>query len=400
MTTIIGLGTYRMGTSHGGGRRVRALRDLYAAAGVRYLHVAAERGGMKGPRIDEDDRVLDLPGPPLPYEWLFGDMIAGAQAAREDRPYRAARDLVARIKPRAVQLEQPFLYPLFHRLRAEGYLTGAKLIYSAHNHEGPHRHDLVKAFRLNDPSVRQWEHWVRELERRCLEEADLILAVSKEEASIFAQASHAQIIVAPNGIAHKTHDPERVRAWRARMPGPFATIVGSGHAPNIHGFIELLVETGMPFIPPRPAMVVCGTMARHLMDDPRARAHGAALANRALLVPEIDDDELAAALEAAAFVAVPITYGAGTNLKTAEALASMKPVLTTPRGARGFERFIGTPGFLVASDRPAFRRGFAELLRAPALALNVVDRARRESVHWAYGLNGVWAAVEQILAAP
>jgi polysaccharide biosynthesis protein PslH len=73
-------------------------------------------------------------------------------------------------------------------------------------------------------------------------------------------------------------------------------------------------------------------------------------------------DEIADELARAAVVVAPIRTGGGMRMKVLHALASGKPVVTTPRGAAGLNVGESDPPLVVADDAAAFAERTAELL--------------------------------------
>ena len=81
-------------------------------------------------------------------------------------------------------------------------------------------------------------------------------------------------------------------------------------------------------------------------------------------------------------VALPIATGAGSNLKTAEALTLGKRVVATSIAMRGFENFLDAEGLMIADDPIAFRARLGQALRCPPLAIGEDARKAREALYW------------------
>jgi glycosyltransferase involved in cell wall biosynthesis len=97
---------------------------------------------------------------------------------------------------------------------------------------------------------------------------------------------------------------------------------------------------------------------------------------------QIGDEGLHQLKSNAHAVLLPITYGGGSNLKTAEALAAGKWVVATSTSLRGYEEFREEPGVLIADDRQSFRKAVMQVYRRAPLELSKEAIAKRESVHW------------------
>ena len=59
---------------------------------------------------------------------------------------------------------------------------------------------------------------------------------------------------------------------------------------------------------------------------------------------------------------LPITYGGGSNLKTAEALLTGHPIIATAKAFRGCEVFTDMPGMIIAGNRRGILRSDAASL--------------------------------------
>lgn len=87
---------------------------------------------------------------------------------------------------------------------------------------------------------------------------------------------------------------------------------------------------------------------------------------------------LAGAYRAADVVINPVTLGTGLKIKTVEALASGKAVVTTPCGAEGLEGGAGV-AFVVATDMQELAGEVVRLLQDPARRHSL----ERSAIEWA-----------------
>ena len=101
---------------------------------------------------------------------------------------------------------------------------------------------------------------------------------------------------------------------------------------------------------------------------------------------------------AAAAAVVPLRVGGGTRIKILEAFAHGVPVVSTPLGAEGLAVEDGTH-LLAAEDAEGFARRCVELMKSPALADGLRDRARRLVVE-SYSLDAAAEAVAPAAARP
>jgi FkbM family methyltransferase len=94
---------------------------------------------------------------------------------------------------------------------------------------------------------------------------------------------------------------------------------------------------------------------------------------------------------------LPITYGGGSNLKTAEALLSGHPIIATSKALRGYEMFAAWPGVIIAETRDAFCTGMRRVLSGEALSPPQGDRL--DAIVWDQTLQPIVNLVRGLAAA-
>lgn len=328
---------------HGGQRRVAAIAAEARRAGheFRYVPVYSTRGYPDGSPDEQKTAVpaelLDRLHDPRRREDLhFAQTLGG---------HPLVESLIAELKhyaPDAVQFEHPWLYPLFaEALARDPQLAKATLIYSAHNVEC----DLI------DP---RWRDAALALERDLALRADLVVAVSDADAALFDRwrgPTRRATVVAPNGC----WAPDVTTTPPAPIQGDFALVAGSAHPPNATGYWDCFGE--IPgFLPPRARLAIAGGMTHLVTRDDRYRRYARMNAEFVAPLGVIPEDRLSALLHHARAICLPITEGGGTNLKTAEALMWLKPVVAMRPALRGYEEAEDLPGVHVADDPLTFRR--------------------------------------------
>jgi len=330
---------------HGGQRRVAAIRDRARAAGHEFrlfpVYVSTSY-----PETTEEERTTALPPDVMStlQSSALRDDLHLARVFEPDHPgFRALVGHLGDFRPDIVQFEQPRLFPLLEdALTTTPGLDRARVVYSSQN---------VETELINDP----WRAEAEAIERRLVQRADLVVAVSAADAARFQAwraPGQAPVIVAPNGCWAPDPAPDTPPA--RPMDEDFALVVGSAHPPNAQGYWDCI---GMfpGFLPPETCLAVAGGMNALLTADDRFQRMP--LLNREFLrsfgvVPE---DQLQALLYHARTILLPITEGGGTNLKTAEALMWLKPVVAMKPAMRGYEDAAGLSGVFVADDPQEFR---------------------------------------------
>ena len=127
---VLGLGTFPTAKPvHGGQRRVSAFRRFYQKLGIEYVHACIyDRDAYPPTQVGPHDIPLIIPEfdeGPIP---LIGDILAGRQGATHEASFRHFLKLMEQLRPDALQLEHPFMWPLAKRLRETRGATRLPLI--------------------------------------------------------------------------------------------------------------------------------------------------------------------------------------------------------------------------------------------------------------------------------
>ena len=225
-----------------------------------------------------------------------------------------------------VQAAAPGYAPWLEHVREPGLR-----VYLSHNVEGDFaRRRAAGMGRLR----RRFAEGVARLEARAVGRSDLTLACTERDALRFRELdSDARVAVVPNGFddALLSLDREELRdEARAQLgvaDGEQLVLFVGGGADHNRRAATFLEQDVAPRLRSNARVLVAGKAAAAIGDG----------RGRVLSVGYVADVR---PLLAAADVAVnPVAYGSGSNLKVAEYLAAGLPVVTTPIGARGFERW-------------------------------------------------------------
>lgn len=383
MKTILGLGTYPIVRPlHGGQRRVAAFRRYYESIGIKYHYASVvSPHAYHGETVGADDIPL------LPSDSPFGDLpfledyLAGIQAAENPGTYAHLKQLVSSLRPDAVQLEQPFMYPFVKRLSSE--LPGIRIIYSSQNVEAPLKGDILRKGGVPPGRAASVEKVVADQEAELVSRADLIVAVSEHDAAVYRdQSNRGAIVTVPNGVDRPPAEPAFRRAVLNELQARYFFFVGSAYPPNIEGFCELVAKDGLFMLPPQKSLAVCGGVCDGVYAHPIYQAYRNGNSWRVHFFNPIADDDLWTLKLNAHCTILPIASGGGSNLKTAEALSLGKWVIATRKALRGFERFSNAPGVMVADDSGSFRKAMAEVFRRAPLAMTAEEASAREALYW------------------
>jgi len=340
---------------HGGQLRGAAVMRAYRDAGHDVRIAAFYDGGRVGPDERWPDDIPILPGVSQAMQrpsarkddsaLAFWDAVADAPDS-----FAAFAAAVRAAKPDLLQFEEPFLWPVVRRLRVEGYLDRTAVVHSSYNFETAAWRDLQAAGAgVTQSTLRDIAVLEQEIARSC----DLVISVSEGDAGEFRAVGARRVCVAANGTPSLS-PPDRNPALDAYIPvdTPYALFVSSAHPPNAHGLVEMAAgASGHPLR--HGEIMICGNVGSLVRTDPHFKAAGRVL-GQARFLGWVENDLLGALYAGCRAIILPKTLGGGSNLKTAEALASFRPIVATTRAFEGFEPFTGLPGVTIADEPDEF----------------------------------------------
>lgn len=383
---VLGLGTFpAIKPVHGGQRRVAAFRTFYERIGVEYVYACIyDSNHYAAPLVGPHDIPLIAHRSDEGPVALIGDLLSGRQGATHEASFHHFLNVVARLKPDALQLEHPFMWPLVRRLRETLSVKRLPLIYSSHNVEAPLKDAILLSAGVPSDVRRPIHDSIEQMEAEICREAALVACVSTAERNHYLRyCSFENLIVVPNGVDRPPEViQESAQCRKIFQDRPFVFMVGSAYPPNVEGACRYVFKDGAFMVPPIKSIAVCGGMCDGILIHASYQRFLTANSWRVHFFSEIEDPELWAVKSACHVVALPIDTGGGSNLKTAEALALSKWVVATPMAMRGYEAFIGAEGLIVVNDARSFRTAVAQALRSPPLAISDQSRRARESLYW------------------
>lgn len=293
---------------------------------------------------------------------------------------RLVRQLLGRINRPfdVIHLEHPWAIRLARDLRSHPLFSSALLVYGSHNIE----HQLYKSIW---EKMQAWNAYAKRLhdqilaaESECAAYADVCWAVSTQDAVALRELHAREVLIAPNGC--RTFPP------RQSAPGlpahPYVLFVGGHYQPNIDGFLEWSGPS-LSYLPPRSAVIVAGAAGDVLAQMP---CYQADLQQGRMInfgkTPQALLDQLILHANA---VILPISQGGGTNLKTAEALRSRRPLIATSASMRGFEMWQHDQHTYIASSKEDFHQAIERYLSHPFVT--DCDRPALDTLGWEHSLD-------------
>lgn len=370
---------------HGGQIRLSHIAKSYQAAGWTVESIAVYE-----PRSYASDVIgrHDIPFPvDSSYRHFQGhtvpatdDLLAGVYAAAGNGGWsQVSRKLPATID--AIHVEQPWMWPLAQKIAALPAYSNAKLIYGSQNIEYKLKEEIFASLGVTD-------HWgilesIEALERQCVAEADLSLAVTQADYAVLEGMGARHPVLAPNGVEPWSAGDAALQRWRSRLPAvPWILYVASAHPPNYTGFLDCIGDS-LACIPPNSRLVVAGGVSEHIYQSYlRTRWNNLNLSRLELLFILSEEDLAAVKTLAHAFL-LPIQHGGGSNIKTAEALYSGKYVIGSEAAFRGFQSFTQAPRVTVARSHQQFQQSMRSVLqRAPLQSAPVAADDPRYALQW------------------
>jgi glycosyltransferase involved in cell wall biosynthesis len=268
--------------------------------------------------------------------------------------------------PDAIIFDHPWLWTEVKKLK-ERY-PEVKVIHSSHNIEFMLKPDLLEGL---EPKYKNATiDFLEDIEVEIAENSDLVICVTERDADWFRRNGAKHVVAVNNGT--------NAYLSEVKSDHHYALVVGSGHPPNIEGSIKYL-KNAVDWLPDHTDLIFVGSMCdglRGQLGPERNDYHDTTI--RFLGVRT--DSELNALIESANVIVLPIPYGGGSNLKTAEALVSGRPVVGTSTSFRGFEEYAMGDFVRVTDAENQFRAFVAE---ACERKYPTVSREGSEHLTWA-----------------
>jgi glycosyltransferase involved in cell wall biosynthesis len=260
-------------------------------------------------------------------------------------PFReAVRDAVDRFSPVAVIAEYIWMAPCL-----DAVSNGALRLVDTHDV----MHAAGDAGHALD---RPWATCTADEERRLLDRADVIIAIQPHEQRRFRELLPGKAVIC---VAH--HVPVRPAPVRSRQP--VVGFISAGHPRDVDALTSFL-EMAWPVVRQRCPMAelrIFGKLARQVAVTEHVIRRGYRRSLRRVYGE-------------ASVVINPVRFGTGLKIKSVEALAHGKALVTTSSGAQGLETGAGR-AFLVEDDLVRFGELVSDLLSDHAARLRLESAA-------------------------
>ena len=289
-------------------------------------------------RVFVDTRQSALKG-------AFGSVFQRRQLHAVQFDPAAHRDF-ARLRLESYDLiycSMPYSAPVAARLSREGPSAGAPVIWDTHNYDP----DVFRALADSATGVRKIaiSSQIRLAERATRAAADtanVVIACTRDDAALFG-ALHDNVRLVPNAADVDT----LWQAGVARQPAPHSVVVfGSLFRDSTDRGAQWMISDVWPIVRaavPDSLLIITGRAPTQQLLTLAAAADGVRLAP--------DPNDIQTVVVDAQVVAIPETWGTGSKLKMAEALA------TTLTGRRNLRRHDGSRRRLDAVHPACRHRG-------------------------------------------
>lgn len=154
-------------------------------------------------------------------------------------------------------------------------------------------------------------------------------------------------------------------------------------------------KPGLTYLKPYEEVVIVGGGCNIIMVDKGVIEFRDLNLSRLHLVGNREKIELQSMVRASHLVLLPITTGEGSNLKTAEALESGRPIVGTLKAFRGFEDALSLPHVYIANSSDEFRRSVRDILNKPRYT-NGTPYEIRSKYYWKNTLHPIVECVKNL----
>ena len=381
--------TYAPSEGFGGPARAFHQRQTLEEAGHTVTHVVVQASPDKGDTRRSD--LVELCERPhrAPIDHTYNDVDLARRAASDPDLVKRIVTHLMRHKVDLIILEQPFLIEV---VRRSVDLLGIPVIYSCENIEYRLRRDLER-FQTNAHRPSQRSEEVRALEAAAVKLSAHITTICPSDQKQMRAEFGCDSTLVPNGTVVSDMT---LATGASPDKEPYFSFTGSNYWPNVEGFAQIATPS-LAFIPPTVKIHIAGTVGNELLRTRSIIRHQPVNASRMVVRGFLSMSEMVAMMRESRSVLVPVFIGEGSNLKSADALASGSPVIMTERATHGYEDVIerDNEGVTVAKSAEEFRSAMAAAIAATS-PIAEVGRDRRAELSWRRRLAPLLDVVESI----
>lgn len=376
---------------HGGQIRARHTKRALEEAGFNVEHFTAFSWHSYPSAQPDIDLAKAESFGPYGHYWQVSDFTGGLALSADEKLYESLKTALRGRSIDVVVLEEPWLGRAIFRLKDDGQLT-APVVYNSYNIEHEAKKRILEEAAI--PEAAEIVGQILALERDLAGRSAVCCAVTQADADILAQWSASRVVIARNGtIKRKTSHLQGVLPTALSPTWRYMLFAGSAHPPNVAGF-EQFVLGSLRKLRSHERIVVVGSVCDPIWHRIQETGTPFLVRDKLALIGRVSDYALSCLIANASGLLLPISYGGGSNLKTAEALVSGKPIVATEKAFRGFEEFLGTPNLRVAHDAAEF----GNAIRATFDDARCVEQSRPgvDVLLWENCLSPIVEAVREV----
>ncbi len=333
----------------------------------------------------------DIPIPPELVETMrqspyTGDIVCGKAIYDNPTIKRKMTTLLKRFKPDVVQIEQVFPYfgmkPLLEELDMH-----PQIVFSSHNVEALHKREILESVGMLKHEIGPVVEEINAVELDLTRTSSLVIACTESDRKYYETHGAKKTVMARNGMAPIKTTEEALEKWKQffaeRGINKKAVFIGSAHPPNWVGF-ESMIGTGVGFMPFDSRILLVGGISDYFEQNfhQEYNPHHLTFWQRVIPCDRPDNDNLAAIIKLADVIILPMTEGGGSNLKTAEAVLSGRPVVGTSHAFRSFDELKHLPNVHIADKPDEFRKAIVTAMHEPINPRNAAQKKMADSVLW------------------
>jgi glycosyltransferase involved in cell wall biosynthesis len=347
---------------HGGQLRSHNIARVVEAAGHELQRLAVAYKHAEDP-IDPREPIVDISR--SKYWWRMikhgpmelNDYFSLQAVIEEPALAGQVSTVIDATDPDVIMLEHPWMWPLIKK--REAVASGRiHVIYNSQNVEADLKHRI-----LTEAGHSQFDELLQQvmkLEEDLVQSAAATTVCTAADGDVFTRWGARRIVVANNGAVRREYGRLMGILPSALVPdNKYAFAVGSNHPPNLAG-LQNYVAPALKYLRPLQRIVVAGGVCepfRHWLEQ---QGMLPVMADRLVLLGAVDEIELNSAIANASVLLLPIPYGGGSNVKTAEALLSRKRIIATDAAMRGFSEFSSLPMVKVIDSERSFVEALLE----------------------------------------
>jgi len=369
---------------HGNAIRVRALMDTLLKNGNRISLLMYDLPGMKNIREVENVKVYFRPvkfrviAIAALMRLIFRASTYDLLCAKME-PFGGFEELVKEIIQKdeidVIQCENVWTVPPLMSVISDGKLP---IVVTAHDVLIDRFEQLYEYQGVPRLVSRRLLRSIKEIETRALQACETCVCVSEEDRRRLIEigADPTRITVIPNGVDTSKIRPvgkDKKLAKELKLEDEDIVLFfpGSEMFQNKRAADDILKRI-LPKLDRRYKVVFAGTICSYLAKQN--------LPECVILAGYVED--LTSIYALVDIVVLPITIGSGTKLKTVEAMAAGKPIITTQNGAIGIDLDEDSNYIMIEDDLESFPCRIIELSQNEGLRNRMGREAREKALEY------------------